>query len=94
MAQRKKAANSGPAKTAVDNGDSLIKTDASSTPSKAVRGRGKKRAKGTGAYRPEATDDSSSSESEEKEERKRKKRKSAAETSTLNSDTSPRTDVG
>lgn len=80
-AQRKRAANSGVAQTAADNGSSLIETTAPGTPGKA---QGKKIATGTGAYRLEPTNDSSCSESE------KKKRKAAAETKTPGSRKRPR----
>ena len=84
VAQRKSAVNSVTAKTAADDSSSLIESTARITPSKAARVQGNNRAKATGAYRPEPTNDSSVSESEEKE-RKKRKRKSASGTKTPSS---------
>ena len=86
-AQFKKAANSGAAETAADNNSSQIETNVLSTPSRATRAQGKRRATGANAYRPEPADDSSSSVGEEKEERKRK---SATGTKTQSSRKRPR----
>lgn len=87
--QLKRAANSGAVRTTVDNASSLIETNAASTPSKVVRGQKKKRARGTGAYPPEPSNDLSSFEGEEKNG-KRKKRKLSTETTIPPSRTRPR----